>query len=138
MANLSQTAANVALAGSGVQVEIVQVGESVTQGQPGYQNVNDSKFYQADANASATTAKAVCIFLTPASTDGYAVIVRGGGRTINLGATLTVGETYVVSATKGAICPIADLTTGDYPCIIGTAISTSAIITSFYFSGVAK
>lgn len=137
MANLSQTAANVALGGSGVQVKVVQVGEGVTQGQPGYLST-DGKYYQADANLSATTARAVCIFLTPASTDGYAVIVDGGGRTINLGATLTVGETYVVSATKGAICPIADLTTGDYPCIIGTAISTSAIITSFYFSGVAK
>ena len=137
MAAISQTPANVAIAGAGAQVKVVQVGEAVTQGQPGYFNT-DGKYYQADANASATTAKAIGIFLTPASTDGYAVFAEGAGRTINLGATLTVGETYVVSATKGAICPIADLTTGDYPCIIGTAISTSAIITSFYFSGVAK
>jgi hypothetical protein len=138
MANLTQTAANVAIAGVGARVKVVQVGEGVTQGQPAYLNVSDAKYYQADANASATTAQAVGIFLTPASTNGYAVLAEGAGITINLGATLVVGETYVVSATKGAICPIADLTTGDYPCIIGTAVSTSAIVTSFYFSGVAK
>jgi hypothetical protein len=138
MANLSQTAANVALAGAGARVRVVQVGEAVTQGQPAYLNTADAKYYQADANASQSTAEAVGIFLTPASTNGYAVLAEGGGLSINLGATLTVGETYVVSATKGAICPIGDLTTGDYPCIIGTATSTSALTTSFYFSGVAK
>lgn len=138
MANLSQTAASVALAGAGARVRAIQVGESVTQGQPAYFNAADGKYYQADANGSASTAEAVAIFLTPASTNGYAVIAEGAGITINIGATLTVGETYVVSATKGAICPIADLTTGDYPCIIGTATTTSALITSFYFSGVAK
>jgi hypothetical protein len=138
MANLVQTAANVALAGAGARVQSVQVGEAVTQGQPAYFNSADGKYYQADANSSASTAKAVAIFLTPASTNGYAVIAEGGGLLVNLGATLTVGETYVVSATKGAICPIADLTTGDYPCILGTATTTTALLTSFYFSGVAK
>jgi hypothetical protein len=116
----------------------VQVGESVTQGQPGYQLASDSKYYQTDANVSATTARAVGIFLTPASTNGYAVFAEGAGLTVNLGATLTVGETYCVSATKGAICPIADLTTGDYPCIIGTAATTSTLVTVFSFAGVAK
>jgi hypothetical protein len=137
MANLSVTAANVAMAGPG-RVRVVQVGEGVTQGQPGYLLTSDSKYYQADANASATTARAVGVFLTAASTNGYAVFAEGAGLTINLGATLVVGETYCVSATKGAICPIADLTTGDFPCLIGTAITTSALVTLFSFAGVAK
>jgi hypothetical protein len=137
MANLSQTPANVAMAGPG-RVRVVQVGEGVTQGQPGYLLTSDSKYYQADANASATTARAVGIFLTPAATNGYAVFAEGAGLTINLGATLVVGETYCVSNTKGAIAPIADLTTGDFPCIIGTAATVSSLVTVFSFAGVAK
>lgn len=127
MANLTITAANVAVNGQ-ARVRIVQVGEAVTQGQPGYRST-DNKYYQADANASASTAAAECVFLTPASTDGYSVAVFEGD--YNPGATVTVGTTYVVSATKGAICPIADLTTGDYVTIIGTASTASNIPIAF-------
>jgi hypothetical protein len=136
MANLSQTPANVAMAGPG-RVRVVQVGEAVTQGQPGYLLTSDSKYYQADANVSAATAAASGIFLTPASTNGYSVFAEGAGLTLNLGATLVRGKTYTVSATKGAICPVEDLTTGDFPCLIGTANTTSTIITLFSAVGVA-
>jgi hypothetical protein len=136
MANLSQTPASVAMAGPG-RVKVVQVGEAVTQGQPGYLLTTDSKYYQADANASVVAANAVGIFLTPAATNGYAVFAEGAGLTLNLGATLVRGKTYCVSATKGAICPIEDLTTGDFPCLIGTANTTSTIVTLFNSVGVA-
>jgi hypothetical protein len=136
MANLSITAANVAMAGPG-RVKVVQVGEAVTQGQPGYLLTTDSKYYQADANASLVASNAVGIFLTPAATNGYAVFAEGAGLTLNLGATLVRGKTYCVSATKGAICPIEDLTTGDFPCLIGTANTTSTIVTLFNSVGVA-
>ena len=136
MANLSITPANVAMAGPG-RVKVVQVGEAVTQGQPGYLLTTDSKYYQADANASLVASNAVGIFLTPAATNGYAVFAEGAGLTLNLGATLVRGKTYCVSATKGAICPIEDLTTGDFPCLIGTANTTSTIVTLFNSVGVA-
>jgi len=118
MANLSQTAANVAIGSVSTRVRVVQAGESITQGMPVYRLSSDSKYYQSDANASAAASDCDGIALTPAATDGYFVIVEPGvGAKVNLGATLTVGQTYTVSATKGAICPIADLTTGDYPTI---------------------
>lgn len=135
MANLSQTAASVAVNGPS-QVSIVQVGEAVTQGQPGYLDTTTGKYFQADANASATVSSARCIFLTPASTDGYAVAVFEGD--VNLGATLAVGQTYTVSATKGAICPLVDLTTGDYPTILGVATTTSNLKLKIFASGVIK
>jgi hypothetical protein len=124
------------MAGPG-RVKVVQVGEAVTQGQPGYLLTTDSKYYQADANASLVASNAVGIFLTPAATNGYAVFAEGAGLTLNLGATLVRGKTYCVSATKGAICPIEDLTTGDFPCLIGTANTTSTIVTLFNSVGVA-
>lgn len=132
MANLSITAANVAIA-SLSQVRVVQVGESVTQGQALYLKASDGKYWKADANASAATAAARGIALSPASTDGYVVLHDRPGDFVNLGATLTAGETYVVSATAGAICPIADLTTGDYVTILGSA-TTSALIKTIYTS----
>lgn len=135
MANLTQTAANVALVSSSGTVKWVQVGEAVTQGMPGYQSTSDSKYYQTDANASAATAIAAGIFMTAASTDGYALLVSTG--TVNLGATLAVGTIYAVSATKGLICPVADLTTGDYPTTLGIATTTSGLPLNITVSGVA-
>ena len=137
MANLSITPANVGTAAQGPKPRVVQCGEAVTQGQPLYLN-SDGRYYQADANASATAARATAIALTAAGANGWPTIAEGAGHTLNLGATLAVGETYCVSATKGAICPIADLTTGDFPCIIGTAATTTSLVTLFSFAGVAK
>jgi len=135
MANLSQTAANVAVSSATTRVKVVQYGEAVTQGQPLY--LENGKYWRADSNVQAKS-RATAIAMTPGGVDGFGVVAEGAGGRVNLGATLVVGETYVVSATVGAICPIADLTTGDYPCILGTAISTSVLETAFLYSGAVK
>jgi hypothetical protein len=137
MAALSQTPANVGIGSSGTRVKVVQAGESITQGQPVYLSTN-SKHYRADANASAASAKAVGIAMTAAATDGFFVMQEGPGGNVNLGATLSVGETYCVGASAGQVVPIGDLTTGDYPCILGTAISTSLIQTLYSYTGIPK
>jgi hypothetical protein len=138
MAALSQTAANVGIGSSGTRVRTVQAGEAITQGQPVYLSTVDSKYYKADANASVTTAKAVGIAITPAGADGWFVMQEGANGLVNLGATLTVGETYVVGATAGQVNPIGDLSSGHYPCILGTATTTALIQTLYSFTGVAK
>lgn len=122
MANLTQTPANVAV-GSTAEIRRVQVGEAVTQGQPVYQS--GSKFYQCDANDGVAKSIATGIVLTPAATDGYAVIVTAG--LVNLGATLSRGTPYYVSATKGAICLHSDLIAGDYVTYLGTAETTALL-----------
>jgi hypothetical protein len=135
MANLTQTAANVGVGASSGRVRIVQAGEAITQGMPVYEST--SKWYQADANVQSAS-QATAIALTSASTDGWIVIVETVNAYVNLGATLVVGETYVVSRTKGAICPIGDLVAGDYPCILGTATTASLLRTIFYYPGSVK
>ena len=135
MADLTITAANVGISGSGSNTRVVQVGEAVTQGQPGYLLTTDGKYYQTDADDTAAKAVAAGIFLTAASTDGYAVLAMPGS-TINLGATLAVGTVYVLSGTKGGICPAADLATGDYTTILGVATTTSSLVLNFIVSGV--
>ncbi|XZE20865.1 hypothetical protein SH449x_000755 [Pirellulaceae bacterium SH449] len=135
MANLTQTAANVGVGSSNGRVRIVQAGEAITKGMPIYESAG--KWFQADANVQAAS-QATAIAMSSAGVDGWIIIVEQPNALVNLGATLVVGETYVVSATKGAICPIGDLTTGDYPCILGTATTTALLRTVFYYSGAQK
>ena len=135
MANLTQTSANVGVGDSKSRVRIVVAGESITRGMPIYETAG--KWYQADANVQASS-QATAIAQSSAAIDGALLISEGADALINLGATLAVGETYVVSATKGAICPIGDLTTGDYPCVLGTATTTAFIKTAFFYPGSVK
>ena len=135
MADVSITAANVGISGASVKLAAVQVGEAVTQGQPGYLNAADSKYYQADANDTAAKAAAVGVFLSPAALGGYAILAKTGS-TVDLGATLTVGETYVVSDTKGGVKPIGDLATDDYVTRLGTASAADALPLNIDATGV--
>jgi hypothetical protein len=136
MANLTQTAANVATGSAATVITLVQAGEAITQGQPVYQSSTTLKYLQTDANDTAAKADAKGIALTPAASDGYFVIVKSGP--INLGATLTVGQLYVVSATKGAIAPIADLGSSDYVTSLGIATTSALLNLDISASGVQK
>ena len=137
MAALSQTAANVGVGSAETRTRPVRAGEAVTQEMPVYLN-SDGKYYKADANLSSTTAKAVGIALTPAATDGFFIMQEGVGGLVNLGATLAVGETYVVGATAGQVNPIGDLASGHYPCLLGTATTTALLQTLYSFTGVPR
>lgn len=141
MANLTQTAANVAVGSVNTKITEVplQAGEALTQGQPAYYKASDRKWYRGDANTSAETAgsnRPVVIVLTPAATNGHFVGAQSG--LVNLGATLAVGTPYVISATTGAICPYADLVTGDYVTFLGVATTTSLIDFKPEYTGVQK
>lgn len=132
MADISQTAANVAIGVSTTPTRIVQVGEAVTQGMPCY-TATDGKVYQCDANDGVVKAAVEYIALTPASTDGYILVAlpsdTPGRSLINLGATLAVGTVYAVSATKGAIAPVADISSTQYVTVLG--IATTAALLDF-------
>ena len=133
MADLSITAANVGVSGSTAKVRIVQVGEAVEQGEAGYLDTVTSKYKLADASAEATAVVAG-VFLTPASADGYAVMATSGG--IDLGVTLTVAATLVLSDTAGKIMPIADLTAGEYSSTLGICTAADTLELKIDNSGV--
>lgn len=143
MADLTQTAANVAAGASTLKLRItgIQAGEAITQGQPVYQSTADSKFYRCDADAAAT-AIAAGIAMTPAATNGYFALAQSGDSPgqalINLGATLTVGQVYVVSTNPGGIAPIADLGSGDFVTILGVATTTALLDLRIVVSNTAK
>jgi hypothetical protein len=138
MSDLTQTAANVGVNDASTVIAPVQVGEAVTQGQPGYLNAADGKYYACDATSgtgSAAKAAAAGIFLTPAALDGYAAFAFSPGN-VDLGATLTVGETYVLSGlTAKAIGPLSDLGTGDWVTILGIADAADNLVLDVQASG---
>jgi hypothetical protein len=135
MADISQTAASVALGASTTPTKVVQYGESVTQGMPLYL-ASDGKWYQTDANDGVAKAVAGAVALSPGATDGYGLVAlpatTPGRSLVNLGATLAIGTVYGVSATKGAIAPIADITSTQFVSVIG--IATTAALLDFQVS----
>jgi hypothetical protein len=141
MADISITAANVALGASTTPNKVVQVGESVTQGMPLYLHT-DGKWYQCDANDGVAKAVVGAIALTSAATNGYALAAMPattpGRSMVNLGATLAVGTAYAVSATKGAIAPIADITSTQFVSVIGIATTTALLDFQVSISNTAK
>ena len=104
----------------------VQFGEAVTPGQAVYKSTADSKYYLADCDVAAT-APCSGISLSYAGADEYGFMFNQPGEGLDLGATLVVGEIYVVSDTAGNIMPFADLTTGQFLSIIGIASATDRL-----------
>jgi len=74
--------------------------------------------------------------LTAGAADDFVVLIRGGN--MDLGATLTVGETYVVSSTSGGIAPIGDLVSSNYVSILGIATASDNLNLAINVSGIQK
>jgi hypothetical protein len=136
MADLSITAASV-VAGQGAVIENGIAGAAITAGQWVYLDSTTTGRYQLADNNSATAAARVArgVALNGAANGQPLAIAKGGPVTI--GATLTPGVAYYLSATAGGICPVADLTTGSYPCLLGMAVSASVLNTDIQAAGVA-
>ena len=127
MADLTQTASSVAPGTPAFKLTGI-VNAAVVAGQPCYQG-NDGYWYPA-VNDSALHAGSnrLAIALDSAPGAGQPVTLLTSGQ-MNLGATLTVGETYVVSKNTGKIAPISDLIAGNFVSILGVAISTTILET---------
>ena len=136
MADLTQTAANVSTKSSNPDIAVVQVGEAITQGNPVYSDSSDSNKYKKAVTTDADTSAAEGIALTPADDDEWTIIQRNGN--IDLGATLTIGETYYVSNTAGNIMPSADVSTGEFVTSLGVAVAADSLKLDINASGVAR
>lgn len=117
MADVTQTAANVRVNAAGSRKKEVQAGETVSPGMPLYES-SDGKYYKAAAS-SATLAAAKGICNGYADNNDYVQIVQQGE--MDMGGTLVLGEGYLVSSTAGGIMPLADLSTGEFPHLLGWA-----------------
>lgn len=134
MADIAITAANV-VAGSDAVRESGTAGATVTAGQLVYLDTSDMKYKLADSNGAAALRVPSGIALHGAANNQPLVIQKAGD--ITIGGTMTAGVAYYLSDTPGGICPVADLGSGEYPCIVGIAKSTSVLTVSIQPSGVA-
>lgn len=133
MADLTITAANVAgtVGGTGT------AGATITAGDVVALSGGSLVLADADAGADETSVlrKPVGIALNDAAS-GQPVAYAKPGAIITCGATVVAGTAYYLSATAGGICPVADVTTGMTPVVVGIATSTTQLKLSMLNSGV--
>jgi hypothetical protein len=124
MADITQTPANV-VDQAGAQLDNTgRYGATVVAGQPVYRDATDNKWKLADNNVSAVLANVGGISLNGGSDGQPASVLIAGD--INLGATLILGETYILSSNVGKIAPVADIST-NFVTILGVAITTAIL-----------
>jgi hypothetical protein len=135
MADLAITAANVV---PGTNAKISHggfAGEAITAGQPVYLAAATQRWMKADNDAVASEARAATGIALTGSSTGQPVAVQTAGD-ITLGAVLTAGTPYYLSATAGGICPVGDLVTGKTVCQLGLAKSASVLALAIQNPGV--
>lgn len=136
MANLSITAALV-VAGAGASVESGTSGEAISAGEVPYKAAS-GKYALADADSATPSARAPRgIALNSAALNQPLSLLRSGP--IDFGADiLTPGAAYYLSDDPGKICPLADVTGGDYIVQIGLATSARVLNVNILVTGVAS
>lgn len=132
MSDISITAANV-LKGADAMIEHGTAGASVTAGQPVYLDETTGKLLLSDNNAAGK--KSVRGIALHAAASGQPLTIQRRGD-ITIGATLTPGSRYYLSATAGGIAPEADLDTGMDVVLLGLAKSASVLVLDVQSPGV--
>lgn len=125
MTDISITATSVVPA-SDATIVWGYAGEAITAGQPVYKSSTTNKWMKADSNSATAEARAATHVALCASVAANQPIAVGRGD-ITIGATLTAGLAYYLSDMAGGICPVADIGSGEYVCLIGLAKSTTVL-----------
>lgn len=127
MADISQTAASVVKVGTSVVI-VATAGDTLTQGNVAYKATNGNWVRAlSGGNAQQAGSGGVGIALNSANPNQPISIFTSGS--INLGATLVVGETYVISANAGRIAPIGDLVTNSRVTLLGVTSDANNLAT---------
>ena len=135
MADIAITPANV-VAGANAKTRQGTAGATVAAGQTVYKDPTDQKYKLADCDSATPAVRRTTGIALHASANNQPLLVHYEGP-LTIGAVLTPGVAYYLSPNPGGICPVADLSTGDYPTIIGLAISASVLDVKLHESGVA-
>jgi hypothetical protein len=135
MTDISITAANV-IAGTGARRILGTAGATIIAGKVVYLDDSVSKYKLADNNSVTAALRSPAGIALNGASDGQPLIVHEAGP-LTIGATLEPGAIYLLSDTPGGICPVADLTPGEYPTILGIATSTTVLQVDIQESGVA-
>lgn len=135
MANLTITAASV-IQGEAAVTEQMVAAVAITAGQVVFRDPVTFRAGLADNNSATVAVRRVRGIALNGAAVGQPVLVLRSGL-ITIGATLPRGVAFYLSDTPGGICPVADLLTGEFPVILGIAISTTVLNINVQASGVA-
>lgn len=137
MVDLVITAASVVVADvSGAIIEHLYAFETLAAGKVVYVSDATGRVGLADNNAGAAEVRRVRgIALNAASAGQPVAVLRSGDLTV--GAAVVAGVAYYLSDVPGGICPVADLLTGEYPTVLGIAISSTVLRMAIQAAGVA-
>jgi hypothetical protein len=129
MVDISITAANVKLVSGSTEKGIS--GATITAAQALYKEASSNKMKLADNDSATAEVRSIYGMALHASLADQPIVFAKNGAVVDLGAVLTAGVEYYVSGTPGAICPRADVVTGDDPIRVGIALTTSRMQLDF-------
>lgn len=117
------------LLGENVSLEHGRAGEAITAGQVVYQDDATNAWWLADNNDPAKPEAATPggIALNGAAVDQPVTVAIGGSVTLGAAGLLQPGIGYYVGSTPGAICPRADVLTGQTVAFLGLAASDTTL-----------
>lgn len=133
MADISITPANVISHGTRIDRT---AGATVAAGDLVYDDVAAGNSKLADNDSATAAARSPKGFALNGAANGQPLKVHTKGP-LTVGAVLAPGIAYYLSGTPGKICPVGDLSTGDYPVFVGMATSSSVLDVAIKESGVA-
>ena len=125
MADLVTTAASCKKVANSTMTDRGIAGVTITASQPVYRDsTNADKLALVSANAESTS---ICAGIALHAALAEQPIEFAIANLIDIGATVTVGQVYVASATAGGIAPYSDLVSGKFVSIIGVGTTTGRI-----------
>ena len=137
LADISITAASVVASGTGQGRQAGTAGETIAAGKAVYLDPTTHKWQLADSNSATVAARhAGGIAANSASLNQPINVFTSGS--IVAGGTLVANTAYYLSDTPGGICPLADVGTGEYMCLLGIAPSTTVLNLDIQFTGTAN
>jgi hypothetical protein len=130
MADISITGTSVKLVSG--PTEDLDAGAAVAGGQVVYKEAATGKVKLADNDNATAEVRAIRGMALHGAGVDQPVRLAKNGAVVDVGAAvLTAGIDYYLSGTPGAICPRADVTTGDDPIRVGMAQTTSHLQLDF-------
>jgi hypothetical protein len=136
MTDLAITASAVVRGATANNFQDGDAGATIAAGQMVYRSSTTNKWLLADSNSATAEARTPRGMALNSASDGQPLRVQLDGP-VTMNAVLTAGITYYQSDTPGGICPVADVGTGEYSCIVGIAASTTSLLLGIKASGVA-
>lgn len=124
------------IAGSNSAQEHGTAGETITAGKAVYKSATTKKWMLADSNSATAAARQAGAIALNGASDGQPITVHKSGD-LTVDAVLTAGQAVYLSDSAGGLCPLADVGSGEYVCLVGLAKSTTVLAVDIQFPNVA-